>query len=646
MRAIRALLAVLAVVGTTPSAPAAADATESAARTIPASRVAPTATEPIAPVMIILDASGSMTNTDAPGPRIDAAKQAVVSLVTALPSGSPVGLMVYGTGTGSSDEEKAAGCQDVKQLVPIGPVDKPQFIGAVQDVTASGYTPMGTALSEAAAALPRTGPASIVLVSDGIDTCAPPTTCEVATRLKAADADLVINTAGFLQDAAASTELACVADAGGGTFRSATDGAGLTAVLQSQVDAALRPYIVAGIPITGTLNPAGAPQIAPGQYWDTLAAGGNATTHYSIRLVSGATANIASTVIPAALRGGGADSKLSVVTQLQDQQGNLCLPTEREGDSLLAGKVDPVTALISGVVGGPKWSKRCPADGDFVVAVTRDSPSTVPTRVETIVQLEQPVKQPDAPVATVSTGLPPPALAAGAATAGGASFNTAPAISTGSYSDTLSTGETRYYKVHLDWGQQLSYQVVVDKIDGLEHGSGYARTAIATPLRQELPLSSTSNAARGFGGPESVSMTGSTLVPVRYGNRDSDRSDIRPYRLAGDYYLSVGMSYPVDAVPYSTGISISVEVVGQADPGPQYEPAQQSETDDQTEQLTAPSPRPQSSAPSTAVAGQQPPLDTSPGGYPAWLWFAVAVAVAGVSAAGVAVVRRRPRPKG
>jgi hypothetical protein len=32
-------------------------------------------------------------------------------------------------------------------------------------------------------------------------------------------------------------------------------------------------------------------------------------------------------------------------------------------------------------------------------------------------------------------------------------------------------------------------------------------------------------------------MTGSTLVPVRYGNRESDRSDIRAYGLAGDYFL-------------------------------------------------------------------------------------------------------------
>jgi hypothetical protein len=103
------------------------------------------------------------------------------------------------------------------------------------------------------------------------------------------------------------------------------------------------------------------------------------------------------------------------------------------------------------------------------------------------------------------------------------------------------------------------------------------------------------------------------------------------------------MSYPVDAVPYRTGIAISVEVVGQAEPGPQYQPVPQSEPDDQSQQLTASSPASQSPAASAPVAGQPYP-DTSSGGYPAWLWFVIAAVVVGASAGGVAVVWRRSRP--
>ena len=48
------------------------------------------------PVMVVLDASGSMNQSDAPGPRIDAAKSAVRTLVDGLPADAQVGLMDYG----------------------------------------------------------------------------------------------------------------------------------------------------------------------------------------------------------------------------------------------------------------------------------------------------------------------------------------------------------------------------------------------------------------------------------------------------------------------------------------------------------------------------------------------------------------------
>lgn len=609
--------------------------------------------------MIVLDASGSMTTVDAPGARIDAAKRAVTGMITSLPAGSQVGLLVYGTGTGSGDAERAAGCRDIKQLIPVGPVNKAAFIAAVQGVTAGGYTPMGAALEKAAAALPHTGPASIVLVSDGIDTCAPPSTCQVAKKLKAGDSDLVIHTIGFKVEAGARTDLSCVAQAAGGTYRDAKDGSSLTAVLQGQVDAGLRPYVVAGKPVRGTPIPVDAPLLDLGQYTDTLAAGAGATKYYSVRLARGETAYVAATVVPPALRGGGTDAKLSVVARLRDQQGHLCLSTQREHDTLLAGKVDPVTALVSGEVGGPKWSKQCPTDGEFVVAVTRDSASTVPTRSEIIVQVERPVGDPGAPIEDLPAGVPGPAVEKARTVTGGASFNDAPAIGNGTYRDTLSTGETRYYKVRLNWGQRLAYRVVVDKISGLGHGVGYASSAIASSLRQEVGLSYASDAAHGFGGPESVSLTGSTLVPVEYANRNSDQSGIRLYSLAGDYYLSVGMSYPVDAVPYRTGISISVQVVGTAQAGPTYQTPPSSGTPTRTSpESVPPKSVPQSSSvaatpmTTSATTASTPPAEsattaasprTPSAGSAWWIWLIVAVVVVAGGAAVTAVIRRRPK---
>jgi Ca-activated chloride channel family protein len=87
----------------------------------------------------------------------------------------------------------AAGCQDVTTtLSPLRPADAKALGTAVDGIQASGFTPIGPALRKAAAMLPANGPGSIVLVSDGVDTCAPPSSCEVAAQLHRANPPLTI----------------------------------------------------------------------------------------------------------------------------------------------------------------------------------------------------------------------------------------------------------------------------------------------------------------------------------------------------------------------------------------------------------------------------------------------------------------------
>lgn len=189
---------------------------------------------PLSPTVIVLDASGSMKAEDAPGSRIDAAKRAVSTLVEALPDRTPLGLTVYGTSTDSSDEAKAAGCQDIRVVVPLGPVDRAQFDAAVSGVVASGFTPIGGALREAVAQLPADGPRNVVVVSDGIDTCAPPDACDVAAEVSSPG--LAVHTVGFRVDEQARGQLRCVSDAAGGTYVDAANAAQLGARLRSAVD--------------------------------------------------------------------------------------------------------------------------------------------------------------------------------------------------------------------------------------------------------------------------------------------------------------------------------------------------------------------------------------------------------------------------
>ena len=105
--------------------------------------------------------------------------------------------MTYGTGTSNAPEEHDAGCRDVTTLAPVRSGQLDDIRGEVDDIEASGYTPMGSALRQAAEELPAEGERSIVLVSDGIDTCAPPPVCEVAEELHDQGIDLIINTVGF-----------------------------------------------------------------------------------------------------------------------------------------------------------------------------------------------------------------------------------------------------------------------------------------------------------------------------------------------------------------------------------------------------------------------------------------------------------------
>ena len=178
----------------------------------------------IPPTMLILDASGSMMAQDAGGQtRLDAAKEASKNFSRSVSEDSELGFMVYGTKVGNSPEEREAGCKDVTTLLPVGKGNAGKISGEVDKVNASGHTPMGPALKQAAKELPDEGERSIVLVSDGEDTCAPPPVCDVAKDLHKQGIDLTINTVGFLVDPAARKELQCIAEAGGGEYLDAQD---------------------------------------------------------------------------------------------------------------------------------------------------------------------------------------------------------------------------------------------------------------------------------------------------------------------------------------------------------------------------------------------------------------------------------------
>ncbi|QHC66067.1 VWA domain-containing protein [Rathayibacter sp. VKM Ac-2759] len=217
-------------VETTPGAPSADD--------VPTSAAAPVAAPDPGgvPTMLILDASGSMVR-DVPtgGTRMDAARAAATTLVQGLDPATELGLTVFGTGTGNSDAERAAGCSDVTTLQPVGPVDAAVFSAAIAGIAESGFTPIGPALRSAADQLPADEPATIVLVSDGVDTCSPPSSCEVAGVVLDEHPLLSIEVIGFAVDAdeQAQSQLQCIATLGSGSYVDAADADQLAARLRA-----------------------------------------------------------------------------------------------------------------------------------------------------------------------------------------------------------------------------------------------------------------------------------------------------------------------------------------------------------------------------------------------------------------------------
>ncbi|MEE8497245.1 MAG: VWA domain-containing protein, partial [Acidimicrobiia bacterium] len=171
-------------------------------------------------VLLIMDASGSMNRLDGAGvPLIDGAKDALREIVHRLPPDANVGLRVYGHRT--SNQDPVAGCVDTELVVPVGPIDRGALNAAIDSFEASGFTPIGLSLQEAAEDLAAAGSGTIILVSDGVDTCAPPDPCEVAEQLAVEGFATQIHTVGFfLNDQAAVNQLQCIADAGHGTFTS------------------------------------------------------------------------------------------------------------------------------------------------------------------------------------------------------------------------------------------------------------------------------------------------------------------------------------------------------------------------------------------------------------------------------------------
>ncbi|WP_231569409.1 vWA domain-containing protein [Prescottella defluvii] len=533
-----------------------------------------------APTMLVLDASGSMQRPDPGGTMMDAAKNAVRSFVDSAPADSKVGLTVYGTGTGSDDSEKDAGCRDVRVLHQPKPLDRPALNGAVDGIAASGWTPMGNALRQAAAALPSSGPRSIVLISDGEDTCAPPEPCDVARELKAQGVDLVMHAIGFGVDDKARAQLTCMAEATGGTYTDAVDGPALERTLPRVTAAALRNYKASGTPLTGSATYESAPVAVPGQYLDTL--GQKETRYYAVDIPDGATAYVSGTMSFPRVPGiAGVDDTNVLNMRVYGRDGRDCnryefeqLVYSSDGAALTINQTFDGAAEKRAGDGGS--ADGCRGGGRYYFAPTWDRISKgAPERLpfELLVGIEPAATDSGpAPVAAPTTFVEP--VGAGTPVAGGGSFNVATELDgSGRYTDTLQPGEFVFYRVKLDWGQGLAYRVHYDANGGrgLENVSNI-RTTMYSPTREEIE-----SGIGSYTGTEYVLPANGpafATVPIRYDNRASKDLAIRKEAVPGWYYIAVKVgSTPSGDAGLPVPIRVDLTVAEDTETGPSYSTA-------------------------------------------------------------------------
>ncbi len=182
-------------------------------------------------VILVLDASGSMWGQINGVTKMDIAKQVVGKVVGKWNAEDELGLVAYG------HREKGS-CTDIETLLEPGALNADGFMSAVNGLAPRGKTPMTQAVRQAAEALKFTEKAAtVILVSDGIETC-DPNPCAVAEELEKLGIGLTVHTVGFgLDNQGAVAQLKCLAEKTGGISVIAENADELESALNRTVEA-------------------------------------------------------------------------------------------------------------------------------------------------------------------------------------------------------------------------------------------------------------------------------------------------------------------------------------------------------------------------------------------------------------------------
>ncbi|POX40993.1 hypothetical protein C3486_11445 [Streptomyces sp. Ru73] len=324
--------------------------------------------------------------------------------------------------------------------------------------------------------------------------------------------------------------------------------------------------------VKGTSSTFDAPKIAPGLYTDSLERGEE--KRYQLTLDGRTTAYVSAVAAPPP--GTEVEDYTDGLTvSVQDSSGTTC---GSDGDVRYRGgrTAYPLAAYAARRIGNDL--SECQHAGPYYVVVKRSGQATaasdrwpVELRYMTEPALKGPA--PGEPGEGSWSSATPAAPTGGAkkSVRGGTGFNDAASVGKGQWTDRILPGETRFYRVPVDWGQQLNVSAELPSSRRKE-GVG-----VSTFVANAFGLTAY-NPARGLvSAGDFVSYEGKQTearlftAPVNYGNRLSDDEAVSPMRFAGWYYLEVSLN-PDAAKFFKKGadLTLRVDLKGAAKPGPQY----------------------------------------------------------------------------
>lgn len=333
-------------------------------------------------------------------------------------------------------------------------------------------------------------------------------------------------------------------------------------------------YDPKGTRITGGRTPAKATPISTGPYLDTIGPG--ETRWYAVTLDAVSTADLSVTGLP---RPGAAVDysdglELELITT--GQFGYTC-----DSRSAHFGQDEGAMNLTDAVSRIPSHGHTEPCDkaGRYLLSVHRTSAAgsdRASWPVELTYAVEAPLPAGTVPAAAQSDYGPAPAPATGTPRniTGGAGFGDAPAVATGVWRDRLLPAQTRYYKVHVGWGQQLTYAAEFANVPARDDSGADVTTFVTTSAfaPDRLPVEDASDArdSRSYdGSPVSV---GLGTVPVAWTNRWVSGDPAHDVHAPGAYWIAVGLGPDAAKLVKNTavGVVLRVEVTGNELAGPQY----------------------------------------------------------------------------